>query len=568
MTDVRHDARDTDGAAGTPRRSGAPRAARRGVVSRELLMTLVRARLMVASLALPTGVLMRPEPGEGSWAVLGWAMLAVGLVSVAFWAGARLDRGLRVQLRVQLVTDLALTGALALWTGGRASPFVPFFALVAITGGLTGGLVAGIATAVGATALYGVLPLLQRGLALPDAGGVWLEPVLLGAFLCVMGALAGVLGARVRRTREELARTTRELDRVRVDNDVILRHLTSGVLTVDAWGSIAYVNPAAEQVLGVRTADVRGRAIDEALPPRLQPLVQLVRAALAERTGRSRAEVEVRTGAGVSLPLGVSTNVLTHEDAVTGVVAVFQDLTEVREMERRARRNQTLAEVGALAAGIAHELRNGLTPISGSAEFLERELQLDGEHAVLMKLIAQECGRLNRFVTDLLSFTRDRDLSVASVDLNTHLQDLADVLVRDPRVTTHRLRLRLEPSDPPVDVRMDPQQMRQVWLNLAGNAFEAMSPGGTLTVRARVAGAQVVVEFADQGSGIAPEHLKRIGEPFFTTKEGGTGLGLAIAHRIVERHGGSLAIDGAPGRGAVVRVTLPCTIAAAQVLVA
>ncbi len=525
---------------------------------REVLLTLVRARLMVASLALPVGVLLRPDAGDGSWAVLGWAMLAVGVLSVVFWIGARVGRAVTLQRWLQLGADLLLAGALALFTGGRASPFVPFLALIAITGGVTGGRIGGVAMAAGGYALYTGLPLLESLAHLQRDPGVGLEPGLLGAFLGVSGVLAGVLGERVRRAREELARTTRELDRVRVDNDVILRHLASGVLTVDAWGSIAYLNPTAEAVLGVRTLEVRGRPIGEVMPERLAPLVQLIVEALDARAARSRAEIEVTGAGGGTLPLGLSLNLLTHEDAVTGVVTVFQDLTEVREMERRARRNQTLAELGALAAGIAHELRNGLTPIGGAAEFLQRELHPEGENAVMLDLVVRECGRLNHFVTDLLNLARDRDLTLGTHDVNAHLADLVGSLAHDPRVVTHRLRVRLQPADPPVEIRADLEQLRQVWLNLAGNAFEAMQPGGTLTVRARVRDERVVVEFADEGSGIAPELLSRLGEPFFTTKQGGTGLGLAIAQRIVERHGGALSIDGAPGRGATVRVTLPC----------
>ena len=122
-----------------------------------------------------------------------------------------------------------------------------------------------------------------------------------------------------------------------------------------------------------------------------------------------------------------------HEDGLTGVVAVFQDLTDVRDMERRVRRNETLAEVGALAAGIAHELRNGLNPISGSVECLQRELKLEGENAVLMQLIATECSRLNRFVTDLLSYSRERDLVPRPLALDEQLAELAETVARDPR---------------------------------------------------------------------------------------------------------------------------------------
>ncbi|TMQ51687.1 MAG: hypothetical protein E6K73_05205 [Candidatus Eisenbacteria bacterium] len=207
-------------------------------------------------------------------------------------------------------------------------------------------------------------------------------------------------------------------------------------------------------------------------------------------------------------------------------------------MERRARRNETLAEVGALAAGIAHELRNGLNPISGSVECLQRELKLEGENAQLMELITTECSRLNGFVTDLLSYSRDRDLVIENVDIEDHLADLCEELSRDPRFG--RVTVRVERGGPSGSVQADRVQIRQVWLNLATNALEAMDGHGTLTVGwGEGESGQAVVEFIDDGPGVATEDLSRVGQPFFTTKQGGTGLGLAIAQRIVERHGGT-----------------------------
>jgi signal transduction histidine kinase len=249
-----------------------------------------------------------------------------------------------------------------------------------------------------------------------------------------------------------------------------------------------------------------------------------------------------------------------HEDQITGVVAVFQDLTEVREMERRARRNETLAEVGALAAGIAHELRNGLKPISGSVEVLQRELKLEGEAADLMDLIARESGRLNKFVTDLLSYSRERDLALEPVRLDDHLRELVSTLRHDPRRAASVQVEYVGCPGGPEDVRLvvDSEQMRQVWLNLAANALEAIGERGVLSVSWSVRDEdQVAVEFRDDGPGIAADDLRRVGEPFFTTKRGGTGLGLAIALRIVERHGGGLTLESVAGRGTTARVTLP-----------
>jgi PAS domain S-box-containing protein len=526
----------------------------------EGLRTLIWARLLVATLALPVGVLLRPDATEGAWWVLWWSLLAVGVLSAVYGLAARLRRGVAVQTYVQLAIDLVLVAALSALTGGRSSQFVLFFALVVLAGGLIGQLTGGLFAAFGASVMFVALPWIGRwlGAAPGDALVAGLpRPGLLVAFLAVVGVLAGVLGERVHRTRADLDRTARELDRLRVDNDVILRHLTTGVLTVSGQGRVAYLNPAAEQVLELRTLEIRGKQIADALPARLRALRELILGTLDRRAPRARAELMMRNADGRPLPVGISTNLLMHEGTLHGVVAVFQDLTEVREMERVARRNRTLAEIGALAASIAHELRNGLKPISGSVECLQRELKLEGENAVLMELIATECNRLNRFVSDLLSYSRERDLALEPFDLNEHLGELCELLALDPRCAAG-IRVRLEPNPARAFVQVDREQIRQVWLNLAANAMEAMATGGELVLRWHGGEpGRVVVEVEDNGTGIAAADLPRVGQPFFTTKETGTGLGLPIAHRIVERHGGRLSIESTPGRGTVARVVLP-----------
>lgn len=525
------------------------------------LGTLIRVRLLVAALALPFGILLRPDRTADAAGILGGSLAAVGVISAVFLILLRLRRGLRLQQILHVAADLGLITFVSAHTGGRDSQFVLFYALVVINGGVMAGLPGGLFGSAGACAGF---------VALPWLGAAWSgqpenvvmgsipRPELLVGFLALVGALAGVLGERVHRTRDDLARTERELYRVRVDNDAILRHLATGVFTVDHEGLVAYLNPAAELVLGIRALEVRGRHVSVALPERLTGLRRLVLETLGTTTGRSRAELLLQGPTGRQLPLGISTNVLMHEGAITGVVAVFQDLTEVREMERRARRNETLAEVGALAAGVAHELRNGLKPISGSVEYLQRELKLEGENAELMGLIARESARLNKFVSDLLTYSRDRDLALEPVELGDQLRELVSTLRHDPRRAAN-VSVRLEcPEDAVARADVDREQIRQVWLNLAANALEAMSDRGELTVRWRpLEPGQLAVEFLDDGPGIAAEDLPRVGEPFFTTKRGGTGLGLAIAQRIVERHGGVLTLESEAGRGTCARVQLP-----------
>ncbi len=521
------------------------------------LRHVVTARVLVASLALPFGILLRPGVVAQPLPLLWLALVVVAGVTGASLLALRWQRGLWVQTYVQLAADLALVTWLAASTGGRDSQFVLFYALVVITGGVLGRIAGGLFASAGACAGFLALPLLAGGAHGPGFTATTLpKPELLVAFLTMVGVLSGVLGERVQRTRGDLERTARELHRVRIDNDVVLRHLATGVFAVDQHGVVGYLNPAAEQVLGARSMETRGRHVSVALPERLAPLREIVLETLTRGQGRARAELLMQGPSGRPLPVGISTNVLTHEGEVTGVVAVFQDLTEVREMERRARRNETLAEVGALAAGIAHELRNGLKPISGSVEYLQRELKLTGEEAQLMDLIARESNRLNTFVTDLLSYSRERDLALEPVEIGDHLGEVASALRHDPRRGA-RVEIRCEPGEP-VCLSVDREQLRQVWLNLAGNALEAMGEQGVLAVRwlAPEPG-QVAVEFEDSGPGIAAEDLPRVGEPFFTTKRGGTGLGLAIAQRIVERHGGVLTLESEAGHGTTARVQLP-----------
>lgn len=528
------------------------------------LQGLVLTRLLIASLALPFGVLLRPEVTPRPIALLWTSLVAVGVASAGFALAAAFRRGLRFQTYLHLVADLALVTYLSSQTGGRDSQFVLFYALVVITGGVLARVPGGLFASAGACAGFLMLPWLAglTGVPSSETQGSLPKPELLVAFLTMTGVLAGVLGERVHRTRDDLERTERELNRVRVDNDVILRHLATGVFTVDPQGVVAYLNPAAESVLGVRTMESRGRHVSVALPERLAPLRDLVLETLQRGHGRARAELRVQGAMGRALPIGVTTNVLMHEGNLTGVVAVFQDLTEVREMERRVRRNETLAEVGALAAGIAHELRNGLKPIAGSVEYLQRELHLTGENAELMDLIAKESGRLNKFVSDLLTYSRERDLALESVDLSEHLRDVVSVLAHDPR-RAEGVQLCCESGEGLAHVNVDREQLRQVWLNLAINAMEAIPNRGKLTVRWRaLESGQVAVEFVDDGPGIAADDLPRVGEPFFTTKRGGTGLGLAIAQRIVERHGGVLTLESEAGHGTTARVQLPGTVTA------
>jgi two-component system, NtrC family, sensor kinase len=227
----------------------------------------------------------------------------------------------------------------------------------------------------------------------------------------------------------------------------------------------------------------------------------------------------------------------------------------LQEREQRLIRSERLAAIGRMAAHIAHEVRNPLSSIGLNAELLEEELQERPDGAKLCRAIQHEVDRLNALTQEYLRFARLPQPKPERHDLRPILVSLLDFIRADARSRGITVVEQLPAALPPFD--LDEGQVRQALLNLCRNALEAMPGGGTLTVRAAVAGDRLEIAVADTGGGIAAEQLPRIFEPFFSTKEHGTGLGLALTQHIVAAHGGTISIDSAPGRGTEFVVRLP-----------
>jgi len=250
------------------------------------------------------------------------------------------------------------------------------------------------------------------------------------------------------------------------------------------------------------------------------------------------------------------------------MIALFQDLSEVKALEEKIRRGETLAAIGQLSAGIAHEIRNCLNPISGSVEVLQRELEVKGENARLLDLIVRESERLDRFIKELLDYARERPLRTEAVDAAALAGESVELARRHPSATEAK-RVAFEPSGTAIWIQADLDQMKQVMTNLLINALEAIEAEGTVSVAVRQdrraphgwgraqGSSRAVLEIVDTGTGIPAQDLEHVFEPFFSTKQGGTGLGLAIASRIVERHGGQLEVESRVGVGTTMRLWLP-----------
>jgi two-component system sensor histidine kinase PilS (NtrC family) len=374
----------------------------------------------------------------------------------------------------------------------------------------------------------------------------------------LVGTVGGYLADRIRHKGRALAHAETALEQLRVDTNYILENMSSGVLVVDSVCRVVTMNFAAEEILELKKDEVLGKHVDDALGRRVPDLAyELVQSLSMERSKR-RQEISAHTRDGKDRPLGISISLLTDgADRRRGVIALFQDLTEVHEMRERVRKADRLAAIGELSAGIAHELRNPLASISGSIEMLHQELKLEGENGRLMELIMRESDRLDRIISDFLDFAKLRHPKRLPTRLDKCLSETM-VLLKKNAEKSSGIAIRLECAENMPFVYMDDEQMRQVFMNLAVNACEAMGKGGTLDVVAGPTGAGWIrVAFSDNGPGIEAEGMARIFEPFFTSKEGGTGLGLAIANKIVVAHGGTIEFKNREQRGAVFTIALP-----------
>ena len=568
---------------GTKRRKGArvrPAPPAEGLGLREAVRAMILGRMalitLVAAMAVAfsdTGLsLSRHYP----FAFL--LVLSAGL-AIAYHHAAKSGAEVDVLLTTQLLVDVAVISYLLLFTGGTSSQFTPLYLLAPLMGGIFLGVRGGLFFAAASAAAYACFYVAERGGMVPplayglterlSESAVRLRLILYVPLLFLVGAIGGAIGRSLHEGRQALDEARAQLNRALFDTETILENLSSGLATIDAGGSVRHWNRAASEILGLSANDVQGKHYLEAFGPGFESFAARLRETLERGSEGSRYEASVRTSQRRNVPLGLSTSLLLGAAGERrGVIALFQDLSEVKALEERMRRGETLAAIGELSAGIAHEIRNCLNPISGSVEVLQRELKVEGQNARLLDLIIRESERLDNFIRELLEYARERPLKTETVEASGLVVESIEIARRHPSATAGK-RVILERAASPFWVLIDFDQMKQVLTNLLINALEAIDGEGTVSVAVRedrraaaggwgrASGPEVVVVVSDTGAGIAPEDLKRVFEPFFSTKQGGTGLGLAIANRIVERHGGNLEVESRVGAGTTMRLWLP-----------
>ncbi len=393
-------------------------------------------------------------------------------------------------------------------------------------------------------------------------------------------------------------RRIRDLERY---NDHIIQNMNSALVVVDAEARITACNPPAERILGRDAECLRGRP----LGPGLDGPARLLQRSLAGGARFRGAESEIVREDGSVVPIGISCAPILDSDGVRiGAVATFQDLSEMRQLQRQVLQSEKLASLGQLAAGVAHEINNpmgfihaNLAQMAEYARDLRRawnrveELQktlsagrpdevdsaaerlaataeevdvpyLLSDLAKAIRESQEGSERIRHIVSDLRDFSHQDTGERVPADVNQCLESTANIVWP---MMKHLVVLEKEYQELPA-VSCFPMQLKQVFMNLLVNAYQAIeeragSAGGSgrIRLRTRRTANGVEVQVEDDGAGIAPENLGRLFDPFFTTKKVGmgTGLGLSTSYSIVRRHGGTIRVEGRPGRGALFRVLLP-----------
>ncbi|MCK4909815.1 MAG: PAS domain-containing protein [Planctomycetes bacterium] len=485
-------------------------------------------------------------------------------------------RKLKSVALLQITVDIFLETGLAYFTGGSGSIFVSLYftsilaanLLVSAQSSLFFASLSSILLAA-VTIVYSLsvhlhfsLPLLPESYVVSMAQGFRFILPYLFFFALILHFVAFSAG-----------RLVRELKHERILREEILQNVLNGLIVVDPAGCILFWNNQVSRLLQIpgATAKLRGQPIDKVLAGEsytvLRELLKLE---------RGNQEMKVVTDRGDNLSIEIIVTPLWDEtNRERGKIAILNDVSLKKRIDEVVKRSETLQALSAMSVGIAHEVRNPLASIKGAIQELKTELAVDPENKRLINIVMRESDRLNKIISDFLDFAKKRPLLKQKCDLAELLDEVITLL----RKREGREKVNIELKAPEHFYgEVDPEQLKQVFINLGLNALEASDPDGRVMFKGyfsyqdepgQSAGNLdspdllghdrfgLTIEVSDSGKGISPDDIKRIYEPFFTTKPKGVGLGLAVANNIIQGHGGKIFVDSRPGHGSKFSVWLP-----------
>ncbi len=334
----------------------------------------------------------------------------------------------------------------------------------------------------------------------------------------------------------------------------VVSHLPVGLIATDQSGRVTFFNSTAEQITGLDKHLIQNQKADGLLPKGLCG----VQKQLDQGEIVTEREMECTFAPNKTIPISISAARVANEKGdFLGQVLIMRDLSEIRHLQDEVRRQEKLAAMGGLAAGVAHEVRNPLSSIKALATFFAGQFDDGSESQEAAKVMVQEVDRLNRVITELLEFSRPTDLKRQASDIGQLISRSIQLVQQD--AANKSIDINVNTTDDICPAWIDPDRLNQCLLNLYLNAIQSMVNGGILTVKCTPGEAENIdIIVSDTGSGIPADQIKKIFDPYYTTKSKGTGLGLAIVQKIIEAHEGYIEVNSAIDEGTSFLISIPC----------
>ncbi len=529
------------------------------------IQTLIIGRLMVIFLLLVTswiwysGTLRLSFDNfpQGLFLVF---LISVGLTIVYFFL-LRLSAALAWQIKAQFILDALLITWLIWRTGDVSSPYISLYIVLISVASFFLRALSTLLMAVVCSFFFIALSFLAVSSVIesygpaPEIG----KAVQIVSFHVVALLVVGLLASRLSERHSsvaELEETSKNLANLRALHERIVESIRSGLVTTDLDGNIFTFNAAAAEITGYRLEQLQGTSLYELFGDIREPIGRSLTAAGVD--AMPRFETDLMTPDGYAVRIGYSVSQLFSEtNDATGLIITFQDLTEIRSMEESVRRKDRLAAVGRVAAGLAHEIRNPLGAMRGAIQVLESSTPRESMQSSLMDIILKESDRLNSIITNFLGYARPAAADFKETNVGEAIKNTITLLRHSPDVRADHI-LREDIADYPVTMSADAAQLKQIFWNLARNALQAMSVGGTLRVGLEaIPNNRIRIVFEDTGCGMSPEQVEQLFEPFSNSTTGGTGLGLSIVYQIIKDHNGTINVRSIEGKGTTITVELP-----------
>ncbi|MEH7094290.1 PAS domain-containing sensor histidine kinase [Neobacillus vireti] len=325
------------------------------------------------------------------------------------------------------------------------------------------------------------------------------------------------------------------------------------VYMLDLAGNITNLNPYFDLITGYKREEWIGQSVTTFLPKKYKRFLPNFIQSVVGEVKPIMYEIKIPHRNGNPITLQCTSVPIMVNGKISGIIGYGRDVTTLRKTEERLRRTEKLTVVGELSASVAHEIRNPLTSLKGFVQLLQME---DEKHQFYYRIMLDELDRINHIVGELLLLAKPQHLKFSTADIQKLLSDVISLLSTE--AIYYNVQIVSSFPEEEIFIECEPNQLKQLFINIIKNAIEASSKGGSVEIALHpVPGEQVMITVRDNGSGISKERLAKLGEPFYSSKEKGTGLGLTVSFKIVQTHNGSIRFNSQKNQGTCVEISLP-----------